>query len=543
MSVFDDDEDDEQEAGSAGARVAAALNPQEEDEPADDGADTRAGSQQDAKQQAQKDQPNDTSAQELAQSPEDETVNAQGHPDANELEDGAVTPDQALGEMAGYSPVKALTAPTLKPYSTAPVEAAQELANAKSSFDPTQYKPSGWRRAGAAIAGALTGFGTRNAAEGTRVGEMALNGPLDRAKAAEGQKEAGLQSKVDAGDLANKQTGTENANAMQEYGLQERDFRNQAYANSQNATAADRQSRAQDRDNAITQFTPTDPNNPYAGGTGVTAAGKTVPNVAPPDKWIQTWAKTPAGVAATLKMTTDARQKVADQIFGKGNTTEKQEFVATGKISRAAKVSIPSAPLQEYTDWKTQFHKENNRDPNAAEIAAWGHKQSGGMSANLADRIESQKNTQLNKAQSQYRDNLSTAQTPEEQQAARDQYLTDWQEAQDEYEQRVSEATGQDIHHVTIKDNVDPKTLEWHGQAPPNRKPAMQQAAQPPQQAAPAQQTAAPAPNPAAAAPKTFQYKGATYKQGQPVNVNGKPAIVTGLNPQTGKLQVQAQGQ
>ena len=237
MSVFDDDEDDEQERGSAGARVAAALNPQEEDEPADDGADTRAGSQQDAKQQAQKDQPNDTSAQELAQSPEDETVNAQGHPDANELEDGAVTPDQALGEMAGYSPVKAPTAPTLKPYSTAPVEAAQELANAKSSFDPSQYKPSVGRRIAASLASGLVGFGTHNASEAMKVGDQVRSKPLDMARQQEQQKEQGIQSKVDAGNLENQRVETQNKNALSEYGLQERDMRNQSYAQSQNALA------------------------------------------------------------------------------------------------------------------------------------------------------------------------------------------------------------------------------------------------------------------------------------------------------------------
>ena len=41
--------------------------------------------------------------------------------------------------------------------------------------------------------------------------------------------------------------------------------------------------------------------------------------------------------------------------------------------------------------------------------------------------------------------------------------------------------------------------------------------------------------------PQAFQYKGQTFTPGQRVMVNGKPAVVKGLNPQTGKLIVGAQ--
>lgn len=534
MSVFDDDEDEQSEGATAGARVAAALNPQEEDEPADDGPDTRADSQASAKQSAQKDAPEDGTAQEIAQStpyegvsnPPDEPITTDD--ESGDVAEAGTNPDEDVASLAGYTPVKAPTAPTLKPYSTAPVEAAQELANAKSSFDPSQYRPSGLRRAGAAIAGALTAFGSRNPEEGTRVGEMALNGPLDRARQQEAQKEQGIQSQIDAGNLQNQATEVQNKNALNEYGLEERQMRNTAYADSQAALAESRRATATARQNAPQSFVPDDPSDPYKGGTLTTVGGKTTKGAAPPDEWIAKWAKTPDGQAASVRMSTDARRKVADSIFGKGSTSEKQEYIATGKISRAARVSVPSAAEEKYNDWKSQFAKDNGRPPNAAEISAFGHVASGAMSKNLSDRIESQKNSQIAQAEKDYHDGLID----------QDEYLNRWQDAQDEFEQRIYDATGQDVPHVKIRDNVDTKTMQWHGQAPaPGPHPAEQvgQQMQAQGQQKPAQ---AQAQAPQQAQGKTVQYKGRTYTIGAPVNVNGQTKTILGINPQTGKLQV-----
>lgn len=514
-------EDDDPDEVTSGLAVARALSGTEEEVPEDDGPDmgaTKAASSRPADES--------TTAQDIAS---EQPASREEQP--ADVESEAPEEETAAAVAGPSSTITAPKRPTMQPLSNAPVEAAQELANAKTDFGSRvasgAYKPSVWRRIGAGVAGGMVGFGTRNADEGLRVGEGVTSAPLDRARQAEAAKESGIQSRIDAGNVDNQRTQQQNATALQEYGLDERDMHNQGYVAGQKGIAEDRASRAQDRDNAITQFTPTDPNNPYAGGTGVTAAGKKVENVAPPDKWMQEWVKTPQGKAAVLAMDVDARKKVAPGIGLKPGTADYREFTATGKMSRAASVHIPSETQERYNDWKTQYHKDNGRDPSAAEINAYGHVQSGAMSKNLGDRIESQKQTALNKLQ---QDLQSGA-------VSKDDYMNEWQTIQDDYEQRLTDATGQDIPHVTIKDNVDPETLAWHGKAPAQSKTGPQPVQQ--QQPKPG---ATPATNGAAqdtVGPQTFQFKGQTVSKGQKVMVNGQPKTIVGFNPQTGKLKVQ----
>ena len=334
MSVFDDDPDEEEDDSSLA--VGRALAAGEESDVPEDTPQVAGPEESPAATQS------DNSAEQLAGYRGEEdwsdagappTSNAQG-PTQDSTSPATDTGDDLAMQM--QTPLKAPAAPTLKPYSNAPQEAAEQLANARASFNPKDYAPSGWRRAGAAAAGALTAFGSRSPQQGMNVGLSALDAPLDRARAVEAQKEAGLQTQIDAGNSANAETQRENEGMLQQYNLEERGMRDQGYVNDQNASAADRFAQAQQRQNEVVEFTPSDPNNPYAGGTGKTAAGKVVQNVPPPDKWIQAWVKTPQGQAATQRLAAQQRTQVADQAGLKGD--ERSEFIATGKVSHATRV-------------------------------------------------------------------------------------------------------------------------------------------------------------------------------------------------------------
>lgn len=520
MSVFDDDEDEDE--GNSSLAVGRALAAGEEADVPEETPTVLAVPPQSDFASYQ----DDGSAEQLAAADDgyenEQEGGAQPSSNAQVPTQGGSSPAADTGDdmaMQLQTPIKAPAAPALKPYSNAPQEAAEQLAQAKASFNPADYKPSGWRRAGAALAGAATAAGFRNPSMGEQIGMGALNAPLDRARAVEAQKEAGLQGQIQAGNDQNAATQRDNEGMLQEYNLEERGMRNQGYAADQNATAADRWAKAQAERNAITQFTPSDPNNPYAGGTGKTADGRTMPNVPPPDKWVQSWVKTPQGQAATQRMAAQQRTQVAEQAGLKGD--ERSEFIATGKVSHATRVSVPSEAQERYNDWKTQFQKDNNRTPNAAEINAYSHVQRGNLSQSLSDKIDLQKQNEIATAKTQFDTDMKNAgKDPDKIKAAKGDYLDAWQAAQDKFEERIENGTGEPVEHVVIRDNVDPNTLEWHGKAP------AQQQSQSQRPAAPAQQ----------AQPNTFQYNGQTYTVGQKVNVTGKGSFtVSGFNPKSGR--------
>lgn len=428
--------------------------------------------------------------------------------------------------MSRTGPIEAPKPPQFQPYSQAPVEAAQQLAQTQSDFAAKiaagAYKPSIGRRIASALAGGAVAFGSRSPAEGMRVAESGLRAPLNRATEAEQARETALRSQGAAGTAQNQVTQQNNANQANAYNLAERDMRNRAYAANQNAQAADRNAQ-------IVDFQPKDPNNPYAGGTAKTADGRVLPNSAPPDKWIQAWVKTPQGQAASARMSAQMRTQTADAAGLKGE--ERSQFIATGKIVKATQVHVPSAQQEEYNDWKTTRTRELGHPPDAAEIFSFSHVAKGELTANERATIESKKDDAINKAREIFEMTPDSA-------SAKNDYLNAWQAAQDKYEAQIKDAVpNSQVPHVVIRDNVDPNTLQWHGKAPagPAGGGQGQTANTAPQSAG--QRPAAPAPN--QLAPQTFQYKGATFTVGQKVKVDGQDRTVTGLNPKTGKLQVQ----
>jgi hypothetical protein len=108
-------------------------------------------------------------------------------------------------------------------------------------------------------------------------------------------------------------------------------MRNRGYANDQNAQAEARRQNAQSRANAVTQFQPSDPNNPWAGGVATTAGGQKIPNAPPPAAWLKDWSGTPQGKTALLNMTISQRQQAAQKMGLKGN--DLKFFVANGKLA------------------------------------------------------------------------------------------------------------------------------------------------------------------------------------------------------------------
>ena len=125
--------------------------------------------------------------------------------------------------------------------------------------------------------------------------------------------------------------------------------------------------------------------------------------------------------------------------------------------------------------------------------------------AGVRDRIESQKNTAINKARAAFDNGESSM----------DDYLDAWQSGQNDYEDRLSAQTGGPIPHTDIRSNVDAKG-NWIG----NR-------------SAPA--TAQPQ---TGGQPSFVTPKGNKVALGDRVNVAGRSGVVAGFNARTGKAQV-----
>ena len=124
--------------------------------------------------------------------------------------------------------------------------------------------------------------------------------------------------------------------------------------------------------------------------------------------------------------------------------------------------------------------------------------------AGVRDRIESQKQTALNKARASFDSGEDSM----------DDYLNNWQQAQNDYEGRIEAQTGQPVQHLDIRSNVDGQG-KWVGN---KSQPAAQQ---------PGKQ------------PGFVTQKGNHVALGDPVKVGGRTGRVTGFNARTGKARVQ----
>jgi hypothetical protein len=155
--------------------------------------------------------------------------------------------------------------------------------------------------------------------------------PYQRAQQEFQSQQAPLQAKLAQDAAADTAVDKANAITNDQNKLAETNYQNQNRGQASTARAQDFQAQAEARANAITAFTPDDPSNPYAGGTGTTAGGKTVKGIPPPDSFINRWVKTPQGQLATQQMTLKQRGAAADQIGLKGD--KRQYFLANGKLA------------------------------------------------------------------------------------------------------------------------------------------------------------------------------------------------------------------
>ena len=413
-----EDEDTKEESGPVA--VARALSGSDEAEAPDNMPDTTARSQP----VAERGDDDDTAYQMAEYQPSSSAQPSESKAPSDDRDNG----DQSLAALtSGAKPLQAPAPVVLKPMSSAPYEAAQELAQAKANFDPSKYKPSTWRRIGAALSGAAIAFGSKNPQLGMQAADEAMGAPLARAREIEAQKEAAIQQREQAAQLQNQQIQQENALSIQQGNLADRDFRNQGYVANQQAQAEDRAAQAAARRNAIVQFTPDDPKDPYSGGTGVTADGRTVKNVAPPDKWLANWERDPKNKAAA-EAAAGVQRLQRMKAAGIKLTPEQEAIVASGgKVTPAVHTNIN---IRENPDGSAVT-------PKTAKIPQA-----------LQDRIVSQKNQQMQRAQQQLSSGAIDAETA---QAA-------MQDAQDNFEQRVEQLTGQPQPHLTIG-----KDFKWSG--------------------------------------------------------------------------------
>lgn len=294
-----------------------------------------------------------------------------------------------------------------------------QLAHQIASFNPNDYKPSGGRRALAAIAGGLTAFGSRSPEAGMRVGESVLDAPLNKARAVEAQKEAALRQGI-ASTEANRQDQQQDYNnSVSNYNLQERNLTNQARVAEWKALADQRKAVAQQKLSQVDPRTlgPVDPNNPFGEWQGKNAKGEVIRGLEPPPA-VQ---KDPRYIAQQRR--SELAQMTKDGI--KLTPQETKFYLINGKLAE---------PSQH-----TTISIRENPDGSPVQPRG-GH--GGGMTSSLNDRIIKEKNVAMSKAQEQHASGAMSD----------DEYQQALQDAQDNYEQRIEEATGQKQPHVTVND-------------------------------------------------------------------------------------------
>ena len=366
----------------------------------------------------------------------------------------------------------------------------QALKDQYAKESQENVKPSFGRKLIAGLSAAAAGFGSRNAETGARIGQEILGAPLEAAQSRWQRQEAPLKQQLSNDQAQDAATQRANAQAEQEGRLNEQNFRNQSLSQQNNARARDFAAQAVGRRNAITAFTPDDPKNPYAGGTGTTADGRTIKGVPPPDKWLATWEKNPDNVAAAQAQKGVATLK-ALEASGVKLTPEQRAIVASGgKITPSVRTNI-------------NIRENPDGSPVAPKTAP--------ISKGKQDEIINQKNSAMTKAQQQM---SAGTMTPEEAQAS-------MQDAQDNFEERIEQLTGQKQAHMTVDKNFQ-WTREGQQSAP---------AAAPVQSSAPAAA--------AQQAPQATAVKASKLKPGDPIIVDGKPAKFAGFNAKTGKVMIQ----
>jgi hypothetical protein len=229
----------------------------------------------------------------------------------------------------------------------------------KKTESQENTKPSVWRRIGAGLAAGAVGFGTRNAEEGMRVGQAITDAPLVNAQHRWAMQEAPIQAQQAADQSADAAVTRGNANIEQQNKLAETNYRNQSLGQQNAARAADYAAQAKQRANAITAFTPDDPANPYAGGTGTTADGRTVKGVPPPDKWLANWEKNPDNVANS-KAQAGVKTLKALEAAGVKLTPEQRAIVASGgKVTPSVRTTVS---IRENPDGSAVTPAGNSKD-------------------------------------------------------------------------------------------------------------------------------------------------------------------------------------
>jgi hypothetical protein len=285
----------------------------------------------------------------------------------------AVRPPAPAPIPAGASDDDYLKPPTYNPVAIPPPPAsrlAEEQGYEKQLTapppKPADYKPSIGRRIGSSLAGALVGFGTRNAEEGTQVGLGALDAPLNRAQSVYQQKQQAAEKGLNAVRDEAEAEGQEYERHLQgiNAGVEQYNAQDRAY----NQAALARQ-----RMQSVAPGTeqPDDPKNPMGTWHATTVGGQPLKLNQPPDSYLTTpQGKDAAETARRAKLVQDNRLTGDDA----------KQVLVNGQLRESA----PVAALQEYTDWKTAFRDENGRVPNASEIAGW---RKGGTSNNVLDEV------------------------------------------------------------------------------------------------------------------------------------------------------------
>ena len=238
---------------------------------------------------------------------------------------------------------KAYMTPIAPPTLAAPKAFADHSADygamttQKQAESQQNIKPSIGRRILAGLAGGAVSFG---GGDGGAVVNKVLSKPARDAGVQWAQQEAPINARLQADQAADVATRNVNANTEQSNRLAETNYRNQELGQQSQARAENYQAQAEARRNAITAFTPDDPANPYAGGTGTTADGRTIKGVPPPDKWLANWEKNPDNVA-TAKANAGVKTLKALEASGVKLTPEQRAIVASGgKVTPAVHTNV-----------------------------------------------------------------------------------------------------------------------------------------------------------------------------------------------------------
>jgi hypothetical protein len=304
-NVFSDDPEDDET--TPGARVASALQGDQPDGP-----------------------PEETPTVQQPQGTVDGAAQSYMVPAEADDDQGAPAPQDAPVSADTQAYATPIAPPKLAKYTQYADHSADQaaLANLKAP-DAANFRPSQGRRIGAALAAGAMAFGHVPGAG--EEAEKIYAAPYQRAQEEFASQQAPLQAKLAQDAAADTAVDKANAITNDQNKLAETNYQNQNRGQASTARAQDFQAQAEARANAITAFTPDDPSNPYAGGTGTTAGGKTVKGIPPPDSFINRWVKTPQGQLATQQMTLKQRGAAADQIGLKGD--KRQYFLANGKLA------------------------------------------------------------------------------------------------------------------------------------------------------------------------------------------------------------------